>query len=298
MIAPVVLVACALGLTPPAPSVGPVTWQTLYETPGKSQWLAAVWLKADGSWRAGGKGLIVSGDGAVVRTIPIEGFVVYAFGEDKAGQVVAVGSRQGVWEDRGRVFERVHQRPGPPRSGRAAHKDVLQGVGYLDPQRPDRLVAYGSLHLTVSKEPNQAWRDDEDDDLARRGSLGPEFPPPAGCHPAGWHWLGSNDGILDCHEGMAYLYSGPTPKSLGRLPHACGTSMRAAVRDDSDVFVVCGENAQIWRQTLAEKKWIPIAGVTGVQALQARGGCLLVATTRSILRQCPNAANKSESAAR
>jgi len=288
------LVAFALGLAPAAvPSAAPARWETLYEAGVKAQWFTAVWLKSDGSWRAGGKDLIVSGDAAGVRTTAIEGFVVYAFGEDKAGGVVAVGSRQGVWEERGTVFERVHERPGPPRTGRAAHKDVLEGVRYLDPQRPERLVAYGSLHLTVSKEPNQAWRSDENDDVASRGSLGPELKPPAGCHTAGWHWVGFNDGILDCHEGMAYLYSGPTPASLGQLPHACGMSMRVAVRDGPDVFVVCGQKGQIWRQTSGEREWTPVAGVTGVQALQARGGCILVATTRAILRQCAGGANKS-----
>jgi hypothetical protein len=283
-----ILVALALaGVSPSGPPVpAPSQWERLYEASGKDQWFAAVWLKADGSWRAGGRDLIVSGDRTGVRTTPIDGFVVYAFGEDTSGDVVAVGSRQAVWEERGKMFERVHERPGPPRTGRAAHNDVLEGVRYLDPGRPERLVAYGSLHLTVSKEPNKPWRADEDDNLAQRGSLGPEPKPPAGCHPAGWHWTDSNDGILDCHEGTAYLYSGPTPTSLARLPRPCGTSMRA-VRDGSSVVVACGEKAQIWRKATGEKAaWSLVPGVTDVQALQARGGCLLVATTRTIMRRC------------
>lgn len=290
MITAGILVAWALGaLAAATPSVpAPNGWEKLYEANGKDQWFTAVWLKADGSWRAGGKDLIVSGDPAGVRTMAIDGFVVYAFGEDKAGDVVAVGSRQAVWEERGKAFERVHERPGPSRTGRAAHRDVLEGIGYLDPGRPERLVAYGSLHLTVSKEPNKPWRGDEDDKLAQRGSLGPEPKPPAGCHPAGWHWTDSKDGILDCHEGTAYLYNGPTPTPLGRLPRQCGRAMAAAVRDGPSVLVACGEKAQIWRKTTGEEAWSPVPGVTDVRALQARRGCLLVATTRVILRRCAN----------
>lgn len=282
------VVAWALATPPPSlPTAAADRWEKLYEASGKDQWFTAAWLKADGGWRAGGKNLIVAGDRTGVQTTPTDGFVVYAFGEDKLGNVVAVGSRQAIWEERGKSFERVHERPGPPRTGRAANKDVLEGVRYIDPARPERLVAYGSLHLTVSKEPNKPWQRDENDNLAQRGSLGPEPKAPPGCHPAGWHWTDSKDGILDCHEGTAYLYSKGTPlTALGRLPRACGRAMPAAVVDRSNVFVTCGEKPQIWRLDADKKEWSPVPGVSDVRALQARGGCLLVATPRTILRSC------------
>jgi hypothetical protein len=288
MISTVLLVTWALGASSPSGSTVPTTgqWEKLYEASRKGQWFAAVWLKADGGWRAGGKDLILSGDRMGVRTTPINGAVVYAFGEDLSGVVVAVGSRQAVWEEHGNVFERVYERSGAPQVGRAAHKDILEGVGYLDPARPERLVAYGSLRLTVSKEPNRPWRSDDHDDLARRGSLGPGPKSPPGCHPAGWHWVGSNEGVLDCHEGTAYFYAAATPTALGRLPRPCETSMLAAVRDGSSLFVACGENARIWRQGIGDKVWSAVSGVSDVQALHARGGCLLVATARTILRRC------------
>ena len=110
MIVPALLITSVLAApaargTPPA---SPRSWETLYETKSKDVWLAAVWLKKDGTWRAGGKDLIVSGDQTGVRTARIDGFIVYAFGEDESGSVVAVGSRQAVWEERGDAFERVH----------------------------------------------------------------------------------------------------------------------------------------------------------------------------------------------
>jgi len=289
------VLAWALAAVSPSGSTGPAPnrWEKLYEASAKDQWFNAVWLKADGSWRAGGRDLIVSGDRTGVRVTPIDGFAVYAFGEDKSGNVVAVGSRQAVWEERGKAFERVHERPGPPRTGRAANKDVLEGVRYIDPARPERLVAYGSLHLTVSKEPSKPWQSDEDDNLAQRGSLGPEPKPPSGCHPAGWHWTDLNEGILDCHEGTAYLYGkGPTPTAIGRLPRSCGRAMPAAVADGSNVFVACGEKPQIWRLGTDKKDWSAVSGVSDVRALRARGGCLLVATARTILRSCAEGSAK------
>jgi len=290
-----IAVAWALAAPPPSVPSAPASdgWEKLYEASRKDQWFTAVWLKADGGWRAGGRNLIVAGDGTGVQATPIDGFVVYAFGEDESGGVVAVGSRQAVWEEREKAFERVHERTGPPRKGRAANRDVLEGVRYLDPARPERLVAYGSLHLTVSKEPNKHWQSDENDKLAQRGSLGAEPKAPSGCHPADWHWTNSTDGILDCHEGAAHLYSKErTPTALGRLPRACGRAMPAAVLDGSNVFIACGEKPQIWRLGSDRKEWSPVSGVSDVRALQARGGCLLVATTRTIQRSCPRGSVK------
>jgi len=221
---------------------------------------------------------------------------VYAFGEDASGRVVAVGSRQGIWEEKNDGFVRVHERPGPPRKGRAAHGDVLQGLGYLDPERPDRFVAYGSLHLAIWRDPKTPWQVSDDDHLAKRGSLGPEPKPPAGCHAAGWWWLSRTDGLLSCHEGAAYLYTGTTVTSVGRLPESCLRATVAVARDGRELVVACGEKARIWRKEVGGSGWYEVRGVSDVHALHARKGCLLVLAGRTVLRQCISGpVNRSDS---
>jgi len=81
-------IVVAWALATPSSSVPPAPasdgWEKLYEASGKDQWFTAVWLTADGGWRAGGRNLIVAGDGTGVQATPIDGFVVHAFGEDKS----------------------------------------------------------------------------------------------------------------------------------------------------------------------------------------------------------------------
>ena len=269
-------------------------WVKLYSVPARGEWLTSVWQKGDRSWLAGGKDLIVSGNAEGIRTRDISGFVVYAFGEDSSGGVVAVGSRQAIWQERGDELIRVHERLGPPLKGRAAYGDILEGLGYLDPSNPDRFVAYGSLHLALTRDSNKAWQVSDDDGLARRGSLGPVLNPPKGCHTAGWHWLTRTDGFLSCHEGQAYVYSGTDVKPVGRLPKPCLSATVAAARDGHTVFVACGEKARLWRREGDASTWSEILGVSDVRALNARDGCLLVAAGRSVLRQCDSGTAKSD----
>jgi hypothetical protein len=217
----------------------------------------------------------------------IKGFVVYAFGEDASGKVIAVGSRQGIWEESDGRFIEVHARPGPPLAGRPGHGDILHGIGYLDPVHPGQLVAYGSLHLAFWRDANRRWQVADNDQLAQRGTLGPQLVPPGGCHPSGWHWLSSQEGFLDCHEGQGYLYVGTTSTPLGPLPAACRKLLGAVDRNGADLFLVCGAGDKIWRRTEGESSWSRLPGVSGVRALSARGSCLVVATERAVLRRCP-----------
>jgi hypothetical protein len=269
-----------------APVAG--SWEKLYETPGGKSWIGAVWLASDGSWRAAGPGFIVSGGTRATTSTDLGDFRVTSFGEDAAGIVVAVGNRQAIWEEAAGGFRRVHERTGPAPKGRASHEDVLDGVGYLDPDRPDRLVAFGSLHLSLTRDQGGSWQRSDDDALAKRGTLGPDIRPPPGCHIVGWHWLDDGSAFFACHEGGGFVYEQPTaPVPVGRrLPGPCQTSIVAATRSERNLFIACGSPARVWRSDIDLPKWSPVAGVSDVTALKARGRCLLVGTRRTVFRRC------------
>ena len=222
-------------VAPGAPAPGPGAWEKLYEARSRDSWISAVWLAADGTWRAGGPGFIVSGGAGELKSTNLGDFHVSAFGEDASGTVVAVGSRQAIWEEVQGGLKRVHERAGPPQKGRAAHEDVLDGIGYLDPENPQRQVAYGGLHLSFWRDPGGTWRQSEGDALAKLGTLGPAIQPPPDCHIAGWHWLDRASAFFECHEGSGGLYrQGAAPMLLGRrLPAPCRTSVVAAARNDA-----------------------------------------------------------------
>jgi hypothetical protein len=171
MTAVLALLSC-LGMgAPPENTSG--RWELLYTVPTRAQWLASVWLGDDGTWFAGGKGLLVSGRDKKAQTTDLPGDVVYAFGEDASGRVVAVGLRASVWERDGGSFRRVHGTSAPAPRGKAAYRDLLYGIGYLDPSAPDRLLAYGPNDLIVSRDgPNSGWQPTRDAALASRTLVG------------------------------------------------------------------------------------------------------------------------------
>ena len=51
--------------------------------------------------------------------------VIYRFGEDSTGRVIAVGLRATIWEQEGDGLRLVHQSTSPPRRGRAGYGDLL-----------------------------------------------------------------------------------------------------------------------------------------------------------------------------
>jgi hypothetical protein len=262
------------------------SWEKLYETP-PNQWIFSVWLAKDGSWRAASRNRILSGDAQGVRTTELGEYDVYAFGEDAAGTVIAVGSRQAIWEEDAHGFKRVHERPGPSQKGRAAHRDVLDGIGYFDPEHPDRLFAHASLAFALWRRPDGTWQRAEDDRPAQRGATGPVIHPPKGCHIAAWNWLDRTDGFLQCQEGQAYLYNGAvTPVPLGSIPTACRLGMAAVGRTGSDLFASCSEEGRVWRLRAGTSRWATVPGIDHVTSLQARNGCVLAGTKRAVYRSC------------
>jgi hypothetical protein len=264
-------------------------WEKLYETPSHKSWISAVWLARDGSWRAGGSGFIASG-GTMrgLTSTDLGDFYVTSFGEATTGVVVAVGGRQAIWEEEQTGgFKRVHERVGPEPKGRAAHEDVLDGIGYLDPEKPERLIAYGSLRLSLWRDPRGKWQLSDGDALAKRGILGPDIRPPPGCHIASWHWLDRAVALFECHEGGGFLYEqGAAPVRLGRLPKSCQTSIVGVTRREQELFIACGDPARIWRSGIDTSGWSQLPGVSNVMSLEARARCLLVGTRRSVYRRC------------
>jgi hypothetical protein len=280
----IILFSLAVGSGPTA-SGG--SWEKLYEAPTRNQWIFSVWLAKDGSWRAAGKNLILTGTAQGVRTTELGDYDVYSFGEDAAGTVIAVGSRQAIWEEDAHGFKRVHERPGPPQKGRAAHRDVLDGLGYFDPEHPDRLFAHASLAFALWRRPDGTWQLAEDDRPARRGADGPVVSPPKGCHIAAWNWLDRTEGFLECQEGQAYLYKDAVMTvSLGPIPKACRFGMATVVRTGNDLFASRSEQGKVWRLRAGTGPWTMVPGIEHVTSLQARNGCLLAGTKRAVYRRC------------
>jgi len=281
------LLAAGIAAIPPRATPHPEGWEKLYQSQSKKTWISAVWLARDGSWRAAGPGFIVSGGPGPVKTTDLGDDYVTSFGEDMTGVVMAVGGNQAIWEEKDGAFQRVHERAGPARKGRAAHEDVLDGIGYFDPEAPDRLVAYGTLHLSLSRDPEGTWKPSNNESAAKVGTLGTDIHPPSGCHIAGWHWIDRATAMFECHEGLAFLYKkGTTLAALGRLPKPCQASLIGVTARDDEVFVACGDPAGIWRTGIKEAAWSRLPGVRDVTALKARDRCLLVGTRTAVVRRC------------
>ena len=278
------IVFLALAATAGPPAGG---WEKLYEVPTRNRWIFSVWLAKDGSWRATSKRVIVTGSAQGVRTTDLGDYDVYSFGEDASGAVIAVGSRQAIWEENEQGFKRVHERPGPERRGRAAHQDVLDGIGYFDPAHPDRLFAQASLAFALWRGPDRVWRPAEDDRATHRGAEGPGVSPPKGCQTAGWTWLDRDGGFLECQERHAYLYKDTAVvASLGPMPKACRREMTPVVRTGNDLFLSCGEQGQVWHLAVGTNPWTLVPGIADVRSLHARDGCLLAGTKRAVYRRC------------
>lgn len=264
------------------------SWEKLYETPGRNRWIFAVWLARDGSWRAASNNVILTGDAHGVRTTDLGDYDVYAFGEDASDKVIAVGSRQGIWEENSHGFERVHERPGPEPKGRAAHHDVLDGIGFFDTEHPDRLFALASLSFALWRGSDGTWRVADHDRAARRGVEGPGVDPPKGCRAASWTWLDRTDGILKCQDGGGFLYGGTvrTVAPLGRMPGECRRDLASIVRVAGNLFAACGEQGRVWQLRVGTDRWSAVPGIEDVTMLHARNGCLLAATKRAVYRRC------------
>lgn len=267
-------------------ALGPSGWEVLYELPPGDAVLTSVWLDTDQSWRAGGTNLIVSGDDRRVVTAPMAGHDVYAFTKDRRGVVVAAGSDQAIWEERNGRFALIRQRSGPKLKGRAARGDALTGFGYLDPPRPQRLVAYGLDALVAKDGPDGEWQPLRDPALLKRARLGVPVSPPAGCHVAEWLWLKQERALFDCHERAAYLYAPRALVSLGHLPARCGPALTAASLDGDQLVVACPNPPQLWTRAVPNGPWTRLNGPRDIQAIDTGAGCILVATRRQILRRC------------
>ncbi|HLK93647.1 MAG TPA: hypothetical protein VKZ18_27395 [Polyangia bacterium] len=263
-------------------------WAKIYETPDQSRWISAVWLAKDGSWRAASNNRILTGDARTVRTTELGAYDVYAFGEDAAGDVLAVGSRQAIWEEKPEGWKRVHERPGPEPRGRAAHHDILEGVGYFDAEHPDRLLAFASTSFALWRAPDGAWTPADGSGAAQRAVEGPRVDLPKGCAMASWGWLDRSDGFLRCQDGRGFAYAGTarTLSPLARMPAECRRDLPAVTRAGTTLFAACGAEGRIWQSSAGADRWTPLPAPAGVRLLQARNGCLLAATKRAVYRRC------------
>ncbi len=264
------------------------SWQVLHTVTGHDQWLTAVWARQGGAWFAGGKNVLLSGRDSSVKETATPGAVVYRFGEDSTGRVIAVGLRAMVWEQDGDGLRLVYQSNSPPSRGRAAYNDLLYGIGYLDPTSAGTLIAYGPNDLIAYRSPSGAWETKRDRSLASWAQTGPpKGDIPSGCQRLYWHWLSRDQAFELCRDGRSYLVSKGVPEEAGRLPSSCKQSVYAIAQDHDDLFVACGPTQKIWLRQAGHPKWDAVPGApAGVRALAAKDGCLMVATEHQVWRWC------------
>jgi hypothetical protein len=279
------MVLALAAMLAPAALIGP--WEKLYEVPSKNQWIISVWLAQDASWRVSLPHLLVRGDAQGVRTTDTGEYGVLGFGEDSSGTIIGFGSRQAIWEENASTFVRVHERRQSRPRDRAARWDYLDGLGYFDPAHPDRLVAYASTNFSLWRGPDRTWRVADDNRPALRAVEGPVARPPKGCDQDMWIWLDRADGLLVCREGHSYLYAnGALAATLAAMPKACHRSMTTVARTGNNLFVSCGDAGQVWHLRIGTGNWATVPGIGDVRSLNARNGCLLVGTRRSVYRRC------------
>jgi hypothetical protein len=287
----VIALACIISAATraaPAGQAAPGPWEILFTASGRDQWLTAVWPRRDGAWIAGGKNVLVSGKDDAAKVTAIPGTVVYRFGEDSTGRVVAVGLRAMIWEQEGEGFRLVHQSHSPLPKGRAAYGDLLYGIGHLDPSSTDTLMAFGPSDLIAYRLPDGTWETKRDPALASWAQTGPpKATLPPGCQRLYWHWLERNEAFLLCHDSRAFLVSNDVPRAAGRLPAACKDDVYAVSRDQNDLYLSCGSSQKLWRQRGYQPSWTQVQGApSGVRDMVVKEGCLTLVTGRQVWRQC------------
>ncbi len=264
------------------------SWQVLQTVTEHDQWLTAVWPQRGGSWFAGGKNLLLSGrDGSAKATV-MPGTVIYRFGEDSTGRVIAVGLRAMIWEQEGDGLRLVHQSASPPRRGRAEYGDLLYGIGYLDPTSAGTLIAYGPNDLIAYRLPSGTWETKRDPSVAEWAQTGPpKVGLPSGCHRLFWHWLARDQAFLLCRDGGSYVLSNGVPEAAGNLPSACKNDVYAVARDQGDLYAACGPDQKLWVHQAGKRAWERVPGApTSVRGLAARDGCLMLVTEHQVWRRC------------
>ena len=216
------------------------------------------------------------------------GAVIYRFGEDSTGRLIAVGLRAMVWEQDGDGLRLVYQSNSSPSRGRAAYNDLLYGIGYFDPTSAGTLIAYGPNDLIAYRLPSGAWETKRDASLASWAQTGPpKADVPSGCQRLYWHWLSRDQAFELCRDGRSYLVSKGVPEEAGRLPSSCKQNVYAIAQDQDDLFLACGPSQKIWIRQAGHAKWAAVPGApAGVRALAAKDGCLMLVTEHQVWRRC------------
>ena len=263
-------------------------WRMLHTVAGPDQWLTAAWLGEGGAWFAGGKNILLTGRDESAKETAVPRTVVYRFGEDSSGRVVAVGLRAMVWEQDGDGFRLVHQSPSPPRKGRASYGELLYGIGYLDPSSAETLIAYGPNDLIAYRLASGAWETKRDSTLASWALIGPPKPAlPRGCDRLYWHWLSRKEAFLSCDDGRSYLVSNDQFEAAGRLPAACKDDVSAVARDKTALYLSCGSHPSLWVHKMGQPPWDRVQGApSGIRSVVAKDGCVLLVTDNQVWRRC------------
>lgn len=266
----------------------PRGWEPLYVSSDARRPVLTVRLDDQTRWHAGGRGFLIDGDANGVTTTDIGQSATYAIAPDSSGQLVAVGWPLAVWVRLSDKWEQVFASPPRRKSGRRSEAEVLFGLGYLDPVRPGDLIAYGPWNFIVRRN-DAGWAQEDNRELGERARFGPEdrLPGgmPKGCRREHWQWSSGASGTLVCRDGRVFSFTGPERTAEKRLPASC-RSIWAIARDGGNTFVACGRTETVWRRPAGADRYQQLKELTGVRSLDARAGCLLVGTPRSVLRRC------------
>jgi len=268
------------------------SWERIYDGGGQPV-LGPIHAKGRDDWiAAGGRaGLVVAQSGAV-RVEDTHGHGVLGFFAEAPGSLYAFGEGELIWHLDGKTWveEHIAPRPGPGRRPFAAH---MVYVGFIDPSPANARVVAVGLEQALVRQEDGTWASPPAAEralLRDAGLMGPQFPAPAGCARATWHWLGLRRGAFTCHDGRLFTWDAGVVAAKGKLPGPCRQVLDALAEGDGEgvSFASCSF-ATLWRAEGGQWRRVVPPGEKGLREIGSISwaqGCLFVAGKHALWRTC------------
>lgn len=263
-------------------------WEQVFDMPAQRAGLACVLADAQRGWTAGGWNVLVVGTEQGHERLALNGELMEAFGLDADGVAYAVGASESIWKRTSRTeWHQEHRLPHTVAKAWGGHDaHVLVGVHRFASGSGEVLAAYGSPSLVFVQNAHGDWRAVEErehrEQLFQLATMGPRLELPPGCQRLQWRWIDHRDGLLQCRDLRAFGLLDGKLVPMGRMPSSCNV-LRSVVRRGDDFFTSCGSEGTLWR---FGPVWTRVSGPTNLRALSANEQCVVVASGRSVWRQC------------
>jgi hypothetical protein len=275
----------AIAATPTAPSA---IWEKVYEVEGgREAWLSSVRARSRDEWFVGGQWGVAHGAKGQLTRYETPGRPVIGLWDGGEDGIFAFGTGELVLRFDGAKWIEEHTGPIAKKGSRGI--DMLY-LAFVDTDRTVPAIVALGTSLALERQPDHTWikpTQPESAKLVQRGQLGPPVKLPAGCHGAGWFWLGRKRGFSYCHDGRSFLVDeSGAATGRGKLPKECKRAIDGLTAAGSELYAICG--GKVFRTDSAG--WDPFG--TGprekeLTSISFADGCVFVTGRRAMFRSCP-----------